>query len=55
MLKCHILKPPKLKYFINSIPCYQWLIENSHLAQFAKNKYINQTIQQQNQKTNSKQ
>jgi len=36
MLKRHILKPPKLKYFINSIPCYQWLIENSHLAQFAK-------------------
>jgi|APSaa5957512535_1039671.scaffolds.fasta_scaffold50871_1 hypothetical protein len=36
MLKRHILKLPKLKYFINSIPCYQWLIENSHLAQFAK-------------------
>ena len=35
-LKRHILKLPKLKYFINSIPCYQWLIENSHLAQFAK-------------------
>tara|TARA_Y100000294_G_scaffold171873_1_gene185885 strand:+ start:342 stop:1481 length:1140 start_codon:yes stop_codon:yes gene_type:complete len=36
MLKRHILKPPKLKYIINSIPCYQWLIENSHLAQFVK-------------------
>jgi len=36
MLKRHILKPPKLKYIINSFPCYQWLIENSHLAQFVK-------------------
>lgn len=40
MLNRHILKIPKLKYFINSIPCYQWLTENSHLVQFVKTRIL---------------
>jgi len=40
MLNRHILKIPRLKYFINSISCYQWLIENSHLVQFVKTRIL---------------
>ncbi|MCP4264434.1 MAG: SGNH/GDSL hydrolase family protein [Candidatus Brocadiaceae bacterium] len=36
MLNRHRVKSSKLKNIVNSIPCYQWFIENSHLVQFAR-------------------
>ncbi len=39
-LNRHILKSSKLKNFVNSIPGYQWFIENSHLIQFVKTRIL---------------
>lgn len=39
-LKRHILKSSFLKKIANSVPAYQWLLENSHLVQFVRNSMV---------------